>query len=86
MTLIAGGGAKMNGLFKVRLLIKRHYSEAEESHICPSLLIIAANEERAKEVAVEYFKAEGFNEKEMDILAVKELDTEFERVLGVYIG
>ena len=78
--------AKMNGLFKVRLLIRRHYNEAEESCIYPSLLVIAANEERAKEIAREYFKEEGFNEKEMDILAVKEVNTEHERVLGVYIG
>ncbi|USS39911.1 hypothetical protein NF865_05965 [Thermococcus aggregans] len=76
----------MNGLFRVQLLIKRHYDEAEEGRIYPSLLVVAANPERAKDIAVEYFKAEGFSEKEIDILDVKELDMESERVIGVYIG
>ena len=75
-------------IFKVRVQLekKEELPKSIESTAYVSLLVLAVDENQAKQIAKEYFLEEGLGEENLKSLEAEEVEINKGGVLGVFIG
>ena len=75
-------------IFKVRVQLekKEELPKSIESMAYVSLLVLAVDENQAKQIAKEYFLEEGLGEENLKSLEAEEVEINKGGVLGVFIG
>ena len=78
----------MMRIFKVRVQLekKEELPKSIESMAYVSLLVLAVDENQAKQIAKEYFLEEGLGEENLKSLEAEEVEINKGGVLGVFIG
>ncbi|HDL60455.1 MAG TPA: hypothetical protein ENH14_03260 [candidate division WOR-3 bacterium] len=78
----------MMRIFKVRVQLekKEELPKSIESTAYVSLLVLAVDENQAKQIAKEYFLEEGLGEENLKSLEAEEVEINKGGVLGVFIG